>query len=190
MPAPLPTCQSVPGPRRNIQRTFAKWPLFASLAAAFSLLGPSCVPDASYPHDGHHRPAPPSASSANSAYNTGHADGRRDRQNGRRYDPQRGQRNFPPPLRDSYVKGYRAGYDPQGSSAGWTQRKAYDQGYDHGRRDKIAGKPRQAGRHLQNVPRNFQRDFTRGYNEGWDRTSTGRPPGPILGPIQRPRALR
>lgn len=183
MPASLPMCQPVPGPRRNFQRAFAKWPLFASLAAALALVGPSCVPDASY-YDGHHRPSP-SASSANSAYNAGHADGRRDRQSGRRFDPQRGQRNYPPPLRENYVNGYRAGYQ-QSASTGWTQRKAYDDGFDHGRRDKVAGRPRQAARHLHDVPRNFQRDFTRGYNEGWDRTSTGRPSGPL----PRPRPLR
>lgn len=177
MPALFPARQPVSAPRRNFQRLFAKWPLFASIAAALALLGPSCVPDPYY--GGHHHP--PSGSSANSAYNAGHADGRRDRDRGRRYDPHTGQHRYPPALRENYVNGYRAGYQ-RGGNAGWTQRKAYDDGFDHGRRDKISGRSRNPGRHLRDVPGSFQREFSRGYHNGWNQTAVGRPPGPLPRP--------
>lgn len=175
---------SAPILRPIIQRLLAKWPSSAALAMSVALVAPSCVPDPY--HADHHRPPsgghrPPSGGgSATNAYNTGHSDGTRDRERGRRYDPQPGQNRFPSSLRDDYRRGYDAGYRRGGGGgSGWTQRRAYDDGNRHGRQDKISGLSRNPGRHMRDVPSAFHNEFRRGYTNGWNSApTTGRPTGP------------
>ncbi len=174
------------------KRLLMKSPFSAAFALSIVLLAPSCVPDPYYtqphhPPSGGHRP--PGGGAAANAYNTGHTDGTRDRERGRRYNPQPGQNRFPSTLRDDYRRGYDAGYRHHGGggSSGWTQRRAYDDGQNHGRRDKISGLSRNSDRHLRDVPRPYHSEFRRGYTAGWNAAPIGRPsyrPGPVPRPTR------
>ncbi len=170
------------------KRLLMKSPFFAALALSVALLAPSCVPDPYYGQHHHHPPSgghrPPGGGAAADAYNTGHADGTRDRERGRRYNPHTGQNRFPSSLRNDYRRGYDAGYRRSGGSD-WTQRRAYDDGHNHGRRDKTSGLSRNPARHLRDVPRAYQDEFRRGYNTGWNAAHIGRPPY-RPGPMPRP----
>lgn len=155
----------------NLQRRFAKWPIHAAPFFTAALLAASCVPDPYHAGPGP-APSPGWNGSESSAYRSGHSDGSRDKRHGRKYDPYHGRDRFPPAARDNYVQGYNAGYKNANDNP-WSQRRAYELGQDHGRRDRQAGRPMNPDRYSGEVPRAVRGEFNRGYRDGW---SAGRPP--------------
>lgn len=169
--------QRLSGQWLNLQRRLRKWPVPGSALLAAIFLTVSCVPDPYY--GGGPGPAPGpgwGGSSESSAYRAGHADGSRDKRQGRRYNPYYGRDRFPPATRDNYVQGYNAGYRNANDNP-WSQRRAYELGENRGRRDRLAGRSMNPDRHSGEVPAAVRGDFRRGYREGWNSAAsrTGRP---------------
>lgn len=177
--------QPLSGQWPNLQRAFMKWQMRAAALFTATFLAASCVPPP--PGPGPIGPGPGQgpgwSGSESSAYRAGHSDGSRDKRQGRKYNPYYGRDRFPPANRESYVLGYNAGYKNANDNP-WSQRRAYELGQDHGRRDRQAGRPMNPDRHSGEVPRAVRNEFNRGYRDGWNSV---RPSGPGRPPIsQRP----
>jgi hypothetical protein len=171
VPASVQRLQRLRGQRPKLQWRLMKWPICAALALALG----SCTYDPGYPG-----PASPGWSGTeSSAYRAGHSDGSKDKRQGRRYNTYPRQNQFPPATRDDYVKGYMDGFRNANDNP-WSKRRAHELGHNHGRQDKLAGRPMNPSRHAGEVPGTVRDDFNRGYREGWNATGIvrpGRPPG-------------
>lgn len=172
-----------------------KWPTRCGAMLAAALVATSCVPEPYPPGGGYPGPGPGSgpgwSGSESDAYRSGHADGSRDKRQGRRYNPYYGRDRFPPATRDDYVRGYNTGYRKANDNP-WSQRRAYDLGKDHGRNDRLAGRSMNPDRHSGEVPNSVRNDFRSGYRDGWSSAKPGPghgPGGPGPGP-GRPRPPR
>lgn len=149
---------------------------FVGLMAAMAVS--SCFPDPGYgggmPRPPGQRP-PGGGAETERAYSSGLQDGTRDRERNAAYQPQRGEREFPPGLRGEYRRGYDAGFrSAQGDD--WTARRAFDQGRRAGVRDRLDGRSSNPNRHIAGVPPRFHSDFREGYATGWNSSPVARPP--------------
>lgn len=185
--------QRLSGNWPNLQLRLMKWPIRAATLFTATFLAASCVPGPGYGPPGPgpiQGPGPGWSGSESSAYRSGHADGSRDKRQGRKYNPYIGRDRFPPATRDNYVQGYNAGFKNANDNP-WSQRRAYELGQDYGRRDRQAGRPMNPDRHSGEVPRAVRNDFNHGYREGWNSVRPGPGPGPEgPGPGRPPRPPR
>ena len=167
----------------NLQRRMMKWQIRAATLFTATLLAASCVPGPGYgpTGPGPTGPGPGWSGSESSAYRAGHSDGSRDKRQGRKYNPYYGRDRFPPANRDTYVQGYNAGYKNANDNP-WSQRRAYELGQDHGRRDRLAGRPMNPDRHSGEVPRAVRNEFNRGYRDGWNSARPSEPGRPPISP--------
>lgn len=175
MTIPVQSLQRLSVEWLNLQRRMMKWQIRAATLFTVTLLAASCVPA---PHQGGGpgpAPGPGWNGSESSAYRAGHSDGSRDKRQGRKYNPYHGRDRFPPATRDDYVRGYNAGYKNANDNP-WSQRRAYELGQDHGRRDREAGRPMNPDSHSGEVPGAVRSEFRRGYRDGWNSARPGRPP--------------
>lgn len=90
------------------------------------------------------------------AYRRGHKDGSGDQRAGRTYAPRT--------VADAdYQSGYQDGYRHPHDNP-WSRPRAYQLGYEHGRRDKLSSE--RPGRQVGVVPRAVRDEYLRGYTAG------------------------
>jgi len=144
--------------RLKLQRPVAKWPIHRGLALAFAMVAVGCAP--------HREPSPVSPVAGwngdeSPAYRSGHADGSRDKREGRPFDPASAATS------ENYARGYATGYrNPHDNP--WSRRRAQELGEARGRDDKKSGRPRDPDGHSGEIPRVVRDDFRRGYQAGWN----------------------
>lgn len=144
--------------RLKLQRRIVKWPIRSWLALAFAMVTAACAP----------RGEPSSAAPVagwngdeSPAYRSGHADGSRDKREGRPYAPASTASS------GSYAQGYATGYrNPHDNP--WSRRRARELGEARGRADRQSGRPEDPDRHAGEVPRAVRDEFRRGYLSGWN----------------------
>jgi len=92
------------------------------------------------------------------AYRRGHKDGSGDQRAGRASSPRAGEGAD---YRSGYQDGYRYPHDNP-----WSRRRAYQLGYQHGRRDKASGHGERPARDAGAVPSAVGDEYLRGYRAG------------------------
>lgn len=144
--------------RLKLQRPFVKWPIRRVLALAFTLVTAACAPDR----------GPSTVSSVacwngdeSPAYRSGHADGSRDKRQGRPYAPASAGSS------GSYAEGYATGYRSPHDNP-WSRHRAHELGEARARADQKSGQAPDPDRHAGVVPRVVRDEFRRGYQTGWN----------------------
>ena len=144
--------------RLKLQRRIVKWPIRRCLAMAFAMATAACAPRAEPATDS---PAAGWNGDESPAYRSGHAEGSRDKREGRPYSPAS---SVSP---ESYAHGYAAGYRSPHDNP-WSRRRAQELGEARGRSDRESGHTEDPDGRSGEVPRAVRNDFRRGYREGWN----------------------
>ena len=173
---PLHPDERLSGQRRNLQRRLAKWPILLGLAFSLASCVPPSTPDGNRPTPGHQD----WDGKESKAYRSGHSDGSGDKRQHRAYQPRGSQ--FPPDLRDDYLRGYKDGYHNANDNP-WSKHRAYELGQSYGRRDRFAGSSMDPVRHADEVPKAVRGDFAAGYREAWNSARPGTGVRPPLHPL-------
>jgi hypothetical protein len=92
------------------------------------------------------------------AYRRGHKDGSGDQRAGHPAAPRPGEGA-------DYQLGYQDGYRHPNDNP-WSRQRAYQLGYEHGRRDKLTGRNERPARNVSVVPRVVGDEYIRGYQAG------------------------
>lgn len=102
-------------------------------------------------------------------YNEGYQDGSRDAQARRSDDYRRYRNKFERQYENYYRDGYRAGYASMPSSVRWTmfQRMAYDNGYNQGTSDRMAGRPNSPRPSAMSAVVDVRQYFLQGYMDAF-----------------------
>lgn len=144
--------------RLKLQRPIVKWPIRRGLALAFAMVAAACAPDREpstvSPVAGWNGDESP-------AYRSGHADGSRDKREGRPYAAASAGNS------GSYAQGYATGYRSPHDNP-WSRHRAHELGEARARADRKSGQARDPDRHSREVPRVVRDEFRRGYQAGWN----------------------
>lgn len=144
--------------RLKLQRPIVKWPIHRGLALVFAMVAAACAPG------GKPSPVSPVAGwngDESPAYRSGHAEGSRDKREGRPHAP------ASKTTSGSHAQGYATGYRSPHDNP-WSRRRAHELGEARGRADKESGQAQDPDRHSGEVPRVVRDDFRRGYRAGWN----------------------
>lgn len=153
--------------RLKLQRPIVKWPIRRGFLIAFAMIAAACAPSGEPPAV---TPAAAWNGDESPAYRSGHAEGSRDKREGRPFAPDSAASS------ESHAQGYATGYrNPHDNP--WSRLRARQLGEVRGRSDKQSGRAADPDRHAGEVPRVVRDEFRRGYQAGWNSQGSGRRTG-------------